>query len=89
MKKCLICISLAFSVFFSFGQEIENSVDTTHSIVMSLDNHYQQFSTGAQISLLGMAVTYVGMLSETPELAYIGGGVSIVGSVIMFASHRF
>ena len=71
--------------FFSTGQEtVVQSNYNSFIISQQIENQNlfsKQILTGKTLSLVGLATTILGGATSTPEITYVGGGLSLIGFI--------
>lgn len=79
--------------YFLIGQETNiQSNYNSYIISQQIENQNlfsKQILTGKTLSLVGLATTIIGGATSTPEITYVGGGLSLIGFVFEIDSYKW
>ena len=69
--------------------------DEINKINFKMEQHHKQFFTGGVINIIGLGLISLGNLitkadpKAASDIIYVGGGVSLVGTIISVSSHKW
>ncbi len=91
--KALYTLLIILIPFVSLGQETNvQSNYNSYIISQQIENQNlfsKQILTGKTLSLVGLATTIIGGATATPEITYVGGGLSLIGFIFEIDSYKW
>lgn len=93
MKTYILSLLLLLGSFFSFAQN-QNSQSNLNGYILSQQINNQelfanQLQTSRIISLAGVTTSLIGVLSNSPELTYVGSGLTFISLVVDLDSYKW
>ncbi len=91
--KAFYILLIILIPFVVFGQETNvQSNYNSYIISQQIENQNlfsKQILTGKTLSLVGLATTIIGGATATPEITYVGGGLSLIGFIFEIDSYKW